>query len=213
MVEHQIKARGIHNKKLLDSFLKVERHFFVPESMISYAYEDGPLGIGKGQTISQPYMVAIMIDLLDLKEDDVVLEIGTGSGYQTALLAEMAKKIYSIERIESLAISAQKLLKNLGYNNIFIQVGDGTMGWQNRQEDKSYKKVIKFNAIIISAAAPEIPEKLVEQLSEGGRMVLPYGKHFSQELLRITKKRGKIKKENFGGCMFVPLIGQYGWKE
>lgn len=220
MVERQIKARGIYNDRLLDAFLKVERHIFVPKSMIKYAYYDQPLSIGYGQTISQPYIVALMIDLLELNEDDIVLEIGTGSGYQTALLAELARNVYSIERIETLARSAEERLKKLGYNNIIIKVGDGTLGWNGTTFSKdektlSYKEEIdiKFDGIIVSAAAPEMPQKLIEQLADNGRMIIPYGKHFSQDLLRISKKKNKIKKENFGGCMFVPLIGEYGWKK
>lgn len=220
MVEHQIKARGIYNERLLDAFMKVERHIFVPKSMIKYAYYDQPLSIGNGQTISQPYIVALMIDLLELKEGDIVLEIGTGSGYQTALLADVSKYVYSIERIEPLARSAEERLKKLGYKNIIIKVGDGTLGWIDNHFSKventlGHKEEIdkKFDAIIVSAAAPEMPQKLIEQLADNGRMVIPYGKHFSQDLLRISKKKNKIKKENFGGCMFVPLIGEYGWKK
>jgi protein-L-isoaspartate(D-aspartate) O-methyltransferase len=209
MVEHQLRARGIKNEKLLAAFLKVERHLFVPWTMRPYAYTDQPLPIGRGQTISQPYIIALMIDLLDLKFDDIVLEIGTGSGYQTAILAELSKAVYSIERIESLAKDAEERLKKLGYENMFMQVGDGTLGWLS-VGDKGEK--LEFDAIIVSAAAPKIPQKLVEQLAEGGRMVVPYGAHFSQDLLRITKKSGKIKEENFGGCMFVPLIGEDGWQ-
>lgn len=218
MVEHQIKARGIYNERLLDAFLKVERHLFVPKSMIQFAYYDQPLSIGYGQTISQPYIVALMIDLLDLKKDDIVLEIGTGSGYQTVLLAEMAKTVYSIERIEPLARSAKKRAEKLGYKNIIIKVGDGTLGWTDflmsgNVQSKDKEVDIKFDAIIVSAAAPEMPQKLIEQLADNGRMVIPYGKHFSQDLLRISKRNNKIKRENFGGCMFVPLIGHYGWKQ
>jgi len=218
MVEHQIKARGIYNERLLDAFLKVERHLFVPKSMIQFAYYDQPLSIGYGQTISQPYIVALMIDLLDLKKDNIVLEIGTGSGYQTVLLAEMAKTVYSIERIEPLARSAKKRAEKLGYKNIIIKVGDGTLGWTDfsmngNVQSKDKEVDIKFDAIIVSAAAPEMPQKLIEQLADNGRMVIPYGKHFSQDLLRISKRNNKIKRENFGGCMFVPLIGHYGWKQ
>ena len=220
MVEHQIKARNIYNEQLLEAFLKVERHLFVPTSMIKISYYDQPLSIGYGQTISQPFIVALMIDLLDLKEDDIVLEIGTGSGYQTAILAELARYVYSIERIEPLVKSAENILKKLGYENILIKVGDGTLGWTDN--DFSMNKNIlgikeetniKFDAIIISAAAPEIPKKLIDQLADNGKMVIPYGGHFSQDLIRISKIGNKIKKENFGGCMFVPLIGEHGWKK
>lgn len=210
MIEQQIKARGITNERLLDAFMQVERHLFVPPAAKHFAYNDSPLTIGQGQTISQPYIVAMMIDLLEVTKSDIVLEIGTGSGYQTALLAELAHQVYSIERISSLAEKAKKLLKELGYTNIKIQHDDGSKGWipeSDAEED------VKFDAIIVSAAAPSIPEGLLRQLKEGGRLVIPVGDKFFQELLLVRKENGKIKKENHGGCQFVPLIGKQAWKE
>jgi len=208
MVEHQIKARGITDERLLDAFRKVERHLFIPGNSDHFAYSDGPMCIGEGQTISQPYIVALMLYLLKLKPNDIVMEIGTGSGYQTALLAELAQQVYSIERISSLAEKAEALLKKLWYTNIRIQQGDGTLGWISEIEDE---KNILFDAIVVSAAAPSVPEGLLTQLKEGGRIVLPCGSKFVQDLICVKKENGKIKKENFGGCQFVPLIGEQGW--
>lgn len=210
MVEQQIKARGIDDEKLLKAFMKVERHLFVPPAVEHFAYNDGPLTIGKGQTISQPYIVAMMIDLLKVAPSDVVLEIGTGSGYQTALLAEIAQQVYSMERIPLLAVRARKKLEELGYQNVKIQVGDGTLGWLPENEEEEY---LKFDKIIISAAAPSPPQSLVNQMRDGGRMILPSGNKFIQNLILIKKENGKITKENHGGCQFVPLIGSQGWKE
>lgn len=206
MVQEQIISRGITDEKVLDAMRKVERHLFVPEHSRYNAYQDFPIPIGEGQTISQPYIIALMIELLELKSSDKVLEIGTGSGYQTALLAEMADTVCSIERIASLARKARDLLNKLNYENIYIKVSDGTKGWGN-----TYPSIKEFDAIIISAAAPKIPEKLVEQLANNGRMILPYGNRFSQILTRLTKRGNDIDREEFGGCIFVPLIGKYGW--
>jgi protein-L-isoaspartate(D-aspartate) O-methyltransferase len=208
MVEYQIKARGITDERLLDAFRKVERHLFIPGNSVHFAYSDGPMSIGEGQTISQPYIVALMIDLLKLQPDDCVLEIGTGSGYQTALLAELAQLVYSIERIPSLAKNAEQLLKKLGYSNIKIQQGDGTLGWKSENENE---KDIAFDAIIVSAAAPSVPNGLLAQLKDGGRLVIPCGSKFVQDLICLKKENGNIIKENFGGCQFVPLIGEQGW--
>lgn len=208
MVEHQIKARGITDSRLLEAFRKVERHLFIPSGSHHYSYSDGPMCIGEGQTISQPYMVALMLNCMKLSEEDIVLEIGTGSGYQTALLAEIAKKVYSIERIPSLAEKAHVLLKKLGYTNICIQQGDGTKGWIPESDEE---KEILFDSIVVSAAAPNVPDALVAQLKERGRLVIPVGSRFIQDLVCIHKEKGKIKKESFGGCQFVPLIGEQGW--
>ncbi len=210
MVEHQIKARGITDERLLDAFRKVERHLFIPGNSDQFAYADGPLSIGEGQTISQPYIVALMLDLLKIKPEDIVLEIGTGSGYQTAIIAEMAHEVYSVERISSLAINSKELLDKLGYSNIKIQQGDGTTGWTPESESE---KDITFDAIVVSAAAPSIPEDLLAQLKEGGRLVLPCGSRYVQDLICVKKENGKIIKENFGGCQFVPLIGDQGWEK
>ena len=208
MVEHQIKARGITDERLLDALRKVERHLFIPGHSDHFAYSDGPMCIGEGQTISQPYIVALMLDMLKIKPEDIVLEIGTGSGYQTAIIAEIAGEVYSVERIPSLARNARKILDTLGYSNIKIQQGDGTIGWKPEQENE---KNITFDAIIVSAAAPSIPEGLLTQLKEGGCLVLPCGSRFVQDLVCVRKENGNIIKENFGGCQFVPLIGEQGW--
>ena len=216
MVTHQIQNRNIFDERLLKAFLKIPRHKFVPESMIEFAYEDKPLRIGMGQTISQPYIVALMISLLNISPQNRVLEIGTGSGYQTAILAEMAKKVYSIERLAPLAKRAKQILAEMGFENIIIRIADGTFGWQrdidNKSESQNYD-IPKFDAIIVSAAAPCVPEKLTAQLAENGRLIIPIGSQFTQDLIMITKRNGKIGKENFGGCRFVPLIGENGWKE
>jgi len=205
MVDTQIQARGITNPRLLEAMSKIPRHFFVEEALTDQAYNDNPLPIGELQTISQPYMVALMTDALDLKGRERVLEIGTGSGYQTALLAELADQVFSIERIASLANNARRILDHLGYYNVAIRVGDGTYGW---------KEEAPFDAILVTAGAPEIPQPLIEQLEIGGRLVLPVGGRSIQDLIKVTRQSEDIhdvKKENLGGCRFVDLIGEYGW--
>ncbi len=204
MVEYQLKRRGISDENVVNAFLKVKRHLFVPENLEEYAYDDCPLPIGEGQTISQPYIIGLMLQLLELKEKDVVLEIGTGSGYQTALLAEIARFVYTIERNETLAQRAKSKFEELGYKNIVLEVGDGTKGWK--------KEKVEFNGIIVSAAAPKVPDPLFSQLKVGGRMVIPIGSRTFQRLHKITKLGdGNMKVEYSDGCMFVPLIGEYGW--
>jgi len=205
MVETQIRARGITNPRLLEAMSKIPRHFFVEEALTDQAYNDNPLPIGELQTISQPYMVALMTDALDLKGRERVLEIGTGSGYQTALLAELADQVFSIERIASLANNARLVLDHLGYYNVAIRVGDGTYGW---------KEEAPFDAILVTAGAPEVPQPLIEQLAIGGRLVLPVGGKYIQDLIKVTRQSedlNDLKKENLGGCRFVDLIGEYGW--
>jgi len=202
MVQSQLEARDIYDKKVLDVFRKVQRDKFVSEDSQSSAYADYPLPIGANQTISQPYMVALMSQLLGLKLEDKVLEIGTGSGYQTAVLAELAKEVYSIERISQLAENAKQVLEGLGYNNTKIKIDDGTLGWKENSP---------FNAIIVAAASPEIPSALIKQLAEDGRLVIPVGGGFSQTLVLATKSKGKIQTRNICGCVFVPLIGKYGY--
>ncbi|MBN1574751.1 MAG: protein-L-isoaspartate(D-aspartate) O-methyltransferase [Deltaproteobacteria bacterium] len=204
MVKTQIESRGIRDPKVLNAFLTVKRHLFVEEALRPQSHNDYPLPIGSGQTISQPYIVALMTEGLDLKEDDRVLEIGTGSGYQTAILAEIAKEVYSVERIKELSERTKKLLKELGYTNIEIKVDDGTTGWAGKSP---------FDAIIVTAASPDIPRPLTDQLKEGGRMVIPVGGRASQDLIKVMKKKGKLVKENLGGCRFVKLIGEYGWRD
>jgi len=203
MVEEQLIPRGIKNQRLLDAFYKVERHKFVPEDLRGSAYADFPVPIGEGQTISQPYIVALMTQCLDLTGEEKVLEIGTGSGYQSAILAELAKEVYTIERFANLAKSAETALKESGYKNITIKVGDGTLGW---------KDIAPFDRIIITAASPRIPLPLTEQINESGKMVLPLGESLSQVLTVVEKKKGKLESIQVCGCVFVPLIGKYGWK-
>lgn len=203
MVETQLISRGIKDKNLLNVMKKVPRHLFVDDSLQHKAYDDMALPIGEGQTISQPYMVAIMTELLELKGDEKVLEIGTGSGYQAAILAELSREVYTVERIASLAIKAEERLRSLGYSNIRIKVGDGTLGWPEEAP---------FDRIMTTAGAPKVPEPLIEQLSEGGLIVIPVGNRFSQQLLKVKKYKGRLSEEYHTHCVFVPLIGEYGWK-
>lgn len=202
MVLRQLIPRGIKDKKVLDVFRKVPRHKFIGEKFLTSAYADHPLPIGGGQTISQPYMVALMTELLALFGSEKVLEIGTGSGYQAAILAELAKEVYSTERIEDLAQQARTVLDEQGYTNIKIESRDGTLGW---------KEFSPYNAIIVTAGAPKIPQPLVEQLAEGGRMVIPVGSSFSQMLTLVEKTPEGIRTIEVCGCVFVPLVGKEGW--
>jgi protein-L-isoaspartate(D-aspartate) O-methyltransferase len=204
MVKEQLISRGIKDKRLLQAFQKVPRHKFVPPNLEKSAYVDSPLPIGEGQTISQPYMVALMTEYLNLKGDEIVLEIGTGSGYQAAILAELCKMVFSVERYSTLADKAIKILQELGYENIKIKIGDGTMGWS---------EFAPFDGIIVTAGAPRIPPKLIEQLKDGAKMVIPIGGHFSQTLTLVEKTGKDIQETPICGCVFVPLIGQEGWKE
>jgi protein-L-isoaspartate(D-aspartate) O-methyltransferase len=204
MVRNQIEARGIKDPLVLSAFRSVPRHLFVSEALRDQAYGDYPLPIGEQQTISQPYIVAEMTQALDLCKGDRVLEIGTGSGYQAAILAEIVYRVYTIERIRSLFIQARKLLDKLRYHNIVMRCGDGTAGWWDESP---------FDAIIVTAGAPDIPEKLSNQLAEGGRMVVPVGNQHSQDLIKVVKDKKGIQKSNLGGCRFVKLIGEQGWKD
>lgn len=200
MVKEDIQRRGIDDKRVLQAMLKVERHLFVPEQFRNMAYADRPLPIGEGQTISQPYIVALMTYHLDLKPEDKVLEIGTGSGYQAAVLAELAGEVYSVEIIEELARTAQERLLELGYTNVWVKSGDGFYGWAEHAP---------FDAIIITCATPAIPEHLVEQLREGGRIVLPLGsKPLHQSLTLVTKSGGEIKEQRITDVVFVPMTGE-----
>lgn len=201
MVEEQLVSRGIADKRVLDVFRKVNRHKFIPEDLRESAYADSPVPIGEGQTISQPYMVALMTESLRLTGEERILEIGTGSGYQGAILAELAKEVYTIERFESLAKTAQAVFNELGYSNIKIKVGDGTLGWPEEAP---------FDRIIITAASPKIPLPLPEQLKENGILVLPLGESFCQMLTIVEKKKGELESTRVCGCVFVPLVGQYG---
>lgn len=203
MVEEQLIPRGIKNQRVLDAFYKIERHKFIPEDLRNSAYADFPMPIGEGQTISQPYIVALMTEYLGLTGKEKVLEIGTGSGYQTAILSELAGEIYSVERFEVLAVRAQAILNELGYKNIKVKAGDGTLGW---------KEAAPFDRIIITAASPKIPLPLIEQLADNGKLILPLGESFSQVLTLLEKKEGKLKSVDVCGCVFVPLVGKHGWK-
>jgi protein-L-isoaspartate(D-aspartate) O-methyltransferase len=203
MVDQQLIPRGIRDERLLQALKKVERHIFMPEGARSVAYEDRAVPIGEGQTISQPFMVAIMTQLLELTGDEKILEIGTGSGYQAAILGELAQEVYSIERNETLAAKAAKTLENLGYNNVHVLVSDGTLGLEAQAP---------FDRIIVTAAGPSIPSPLVKQLAEGGIIISPVGERFMQALIKGKKVNGVLLTEDFLQCAFVPLIGEYGWK-
>ncbi len=204
MVEKQIAARGITDPYVLGAMRKVPRHLFVSEALMDQAYGDFPLPIGEQQTISQPYIVAEMTQALQLGKDDRVLEIGTGSGYQAAILAEIVFRVYTIERIHPLFVKTRRLFDKLRYHNIVTKYSDGTSGWIDESP---------FDAIIVTAGAPEIPEVLVNQLAVGGRMVLPVGDQYSQDLIRLYKDEEGILKTNMGGCRFVKLVGEHGWRD
>lgn len=203
MVDHQIHARGIEDRLVLDAIRKVPRHVFVPPEYEDSAYADRPLPIGYGQTISQPYMVAVMTEALKLTGHEKVLEVGTGSGYQAAILAEIVDHVVSLERLPDLAEAARATLKQMGYINIEIVVGDGSSGYAARAP---------YDGIIVTAGAPEVPDVLAEQLADGGRLVIPVGNTFQQTLTRVTSRGGERDVERLEGCVFVPLIGEYGWK-
>lgn len=202
MVQRQLVARGITDRRVLAAMKLVPRHLFVDDSLRDEAYDDTPLPIGDGQTISQPYMVAVMTELLRLKGEERVLEVGTGSGYQAAILSLLCKWVYSIERLQSLSDRARALLESCGYNNVTLFVGDGTKGLPSEAP---------FDGIIVTAGAPRIPEVLVAQLAIGGRLVIPVGDRFSQTLKCVTKLEEGIEIENHTGCRFVDLIGEFGW--
>ena len=203
MIALHLLPRGITNKRIIEAFRKVPREVFVPDYLKHSAYEDSALPIGHGQTISQPYIVARMLQLLDPQEGDTVLEIGTGSGYQTALLAELSSTVVTIERLKPLLDSAKRTLESLGYKNIVYVHGDGTLG---------YKPLMPYDRIIVSAGAPHIPQTLVAQLKTGGILVAPVGSRFMQVLTRVEKKEDGVYIEEDEGCVFVPLIGKKGWE-
>lgn len=207
MVQEQIRSRGIKDRRVLAAMENIPRHLFVEEALWDQAYNDNPLPIEERQTISQPYMVALMTEALELTGREKVLEIGTGSGYQTAILAELAERVFSIERIGLLATRARGILDALGYHNVAIRVGDGTYGW--REESP-------FHAIMVTAGSPQLPQNLIEQLTVGGRLVIPVGNRQTQTLYRVTRLAEEplqFKKEDLGGCRFVDLIGEYGWND
>lgn len=204
MVETQIEKRGIRDEKVLKTMMAMPRHLFVDEKYWPDAYADHPLPIAEGQTISQPYIVALMTEKLDLSGSEKVLEIGTGSGYQTAILSKLAKEVYTVERFSSLSINAKAVHLKSGFKNIYYKTGDGSLGWAEYGP---------FDRIIITAAAPDVPVKLFDQLGKNGSMLVPIGTRFSQILTRITRdNNGCMLQENICGCVFVPLIGDNGWK-
>jgi protein-L-isoaspartate(D-aspartate) O-methyltransferase len=203
MVKRQIEARGVTDPKVLAAMSKVPRHLFVSDALRDQAYGDFPLPIGEQQTISQPYIVAEMTQALQPGKDDRILEIGTGSGYQAAILAEIVFRVYTVEKIYPLYTKSRKLFDKLHYHNIVTKYSDGTSGW----EDES-----PFDGIIVTAGSPGIPKPLVSQLAVGGRMVIPVGDLYSQELIKLYKDEHGIRKTNLGGCRFVKLVGEYGWR-
>jgi protein-L-isoaspartate(D-aspartate) O-methyltransferase len=203
MVERQLRWRGIKDEKVLSSMESVPRHLFVPLSLEGYAYEDSPLPIEEGQTISQPYIVALMIQAAEVTSESRVLEIGTGSGYAAAVLSRIVKEVYTVERIETLAVKAKERFASLNYENIFVKIGDGTLGWAEKG---------LFDAIIVTAGAPVVPHSLQDQLKSGGRLVVPVGNAFMQELKRYRKGEGLLTAETLEFVRFVPLIGKEGWK-
>jgi protein-L-isoaspartate(D-aspartate) O-methyltransferase len=202
MVSEQILSRGIRDEHLLRALREIPRHRFVPYSLRHRAYEDGPLPIGEEQTISQPYIVAEMTEALSLEGTEKVLEIGTGSGYQTAILCRLAREVVTTERIDLLSRSARRVLEDLGIRNLRFRIGDGTLGCPEEAP---------FDAILVTAAAPEIPPPLLSQLTVGGILVIPVGGRWEQDLVRLRKEEGGSTKEILGGCRFVPLLGEYGF--
>lgn len=202
MVKNQIEARGVTDPKVLSAMRKVPRHLFVSEALMDQAYADHPLPIGEQQTISQPYIVAHMTEALQLSADDRVLEIGTGSGYQAAILSRIVFRVYTIETIRSLHMQSRKLFDQLNYSNIVTRYGDGTKGWKDESP---------FDAIIVTAGAPEIPMPLVHQLAIGGRMVLPVGGRLTQDMVKLYRDEDGIHQTMLGGCRFVKLVGEHGW--
>ena len=202
MVEKQLRARGIHDERVLDAMLRIPRHEFVPSESRALAYEDHPIPIAEEQTVSQPFIIAVSLQALALSGTESVLEVGTGSGYQTALLSLLASRVYSVERHASLAYSAETVLAQLGLNNVKVRVGDGSQGWA---------EFAPFDAVLVSAAAPSVPTSLIRQLADGGKMVIPVGPPYAQELRLVRKSSGAITSEIVEGCRFVPLIGAEGY--
>jgi protein-L-isoaspartate(D-aspartate) O-methyltransferase len=204
MVEQQLRKRGISDSRVLEAMGRIGRHLFIPPDHQSEAYDDRPVPIGEGQTISQPYMVALMTQTLAPKAKDRVLEVGTGSGYQTAILAELCQKVYTIERIPALRQKAEKILRGLGYPNVAFRTGDGSRGWPEEAP---------FEGIMVTAGAPQPPPTLTSQLAEGGRLIIPAGSRYSQTLYKIIRQGDQFSEEEVTGCVFVPLVGDYGWEE
>ncbi|MDQ7785284.1 MAG: protein-L-isoaspartate(D-aspartate) O-methyltransferase [Desulfomonilaceae bacterium] len=204
MIEKQLKARHITDGRVLAAMEEVPRHLFVKPALQHEAYDDNPLPIGHCQTISQPYMVAVMTELLELRGHERVLEVGTGSGYQAAVLSRLCKWVYTIEALEALSVNAGKILRECGYDNISFKVGDGSRGWPEEAP---------FDAILVTAGAPDVPDTLLKQLVLGGNLVIPVGDRFSQTLKRVTKTESGTKVERHTGCRFVDLVGEFGWKK
>lgn len=204
MVTEQLESRGINDPRVLTLMREIPRHEFVPAEYLNNAYADYPLAIGEGQTISQPFMVALMTQTLELSGKERVLEIGTGCGYQTAILSVLSKEVYSIERIRILAERARLKLDKLGFTNIKINIADGTSGWEEYSP---------YDRVIVTAAAPQVPPALEAQLAEGGIMVIPLGGSLGQMLIRIKKENGRLKSEDICACVFVPLVGEFGWRQ
>jgi protein-L-isoaspartate(D-aspartate) O-methyltransferase len=204
MVRQQIEARGITDPAVLEALRKVPRHLFVSEALRDQAYGDFPLPIGEQQTISQPYIVAEMSQAIQLRSQDRVLEIGTGSGYQAAVLAQIAYRVYTIERIRTLYLQARRLFDELRLFSIVTRYGDGSKGWEEESP---------FDAIIVTAGAPRVPDVLLKQLAVGGRLVAPIGNQHTQDLVKIVKEKTGARQFNLGGCRFVKLVGEHGWKE
>ena len=204
MVESQIIARGVTDPSVIKAMRKIPRHLFVSEALVESAYGDHPLPIGEGQTISQPYIIAEMTQALELKGDERILEIGTGSGYQAAVLAEIVDRVYTIERNNTLFLNTKKLFDKLKYHNIVTKYSDGTLGWSQQSP---------FDAIIVTAGGRKIPEPLIKQISPGGKLIMPVGNNFTQELIVIEKTKTGVISKNLGGCRFVKLIGRHGWED
>lgn len=205
MVQEQVIARGVSDQRVIDAMLRVPRHLFVPEALAAQAYSDFPLPIGERQTISQPYMVGVMSEALQLKGGEKVLEIGTGSGYQAAVLALLARQVFSLERIPLLARQARRILDNCGFARVNVRVTDGTFGWEDEAP---------FDGIMVTAGAPAIPQPYRTQLAIGGRLVIPVGDRTTQTLVRVTRLSEKnFREERLFGCRFVPLVGDHGWRE
>lgn len=204
MVEQQLKNRGIANPCVLEAMNSIPRHFFVDEAQAAQSYTDSPLPIGYGQTISQPYIVALMLEALDIKPNDRVLEIGSGSGYQTAILATLAEAVFAVERIEPLYVKSRDNLSRLSFDNIELKLDDGTLGWP---------EMAPFDAIVVAAGGPRVPQPLVDQLAPGGRLIVPVGgSEHSQKLILVLKdESGQTRRETLGACRFVALVGHHGW--
>ena len=204
MVQEQLVARGIKDARVVAAMRKIPRHLFIDPGIVNRAYDDSALPIGDKQTLSQPFMAARMTEMLALRGSEKVLEVGTGSGYQTALLAELCFNVFSVEKIRALSLKARSLLDRLDYQNIALHVGDGTLGWSEHAP---------YEGIIVTAGAPQAPQPLLDQLSVGGRLVIPIGDEQAQTLVRVTRTRTGFKQEQLGECKFVKLVGKYGWRD